>query len=63
MAAKESKNQVRYSPRAEKHSQRCALCVYFIATHSQCQRVAGQIRAGGWCEIFEGQLTEERTSS
>jgi len=60
MVAKESKNQVSYTPHAAKHEERCALCVYFLSAQSQCRRVAGAISKAGWCELFatgEGNMT------
>jgi High potential iron-sulfur protein len=53
MSEKKAKAEVQYTPHAEKHSERCALCRFFLGTYGRCQRVAGQVSPAGWCELFE----------
>lgn len=53
MPEKKTKSEVAYTPHAEKHNERCALCRFFIPSAAQCHRVAGTIVASGWCELFE----------
>ena len=49
---KKAKAAVAYTPNAEKHSERCALCKHFLAREGKCTKVAGQIAQSGWCELF-----------
>ena len=53
MAEKKDKADVHYTPKAEKHGERCELCRVFIASAGQCRRVAGHINPKGWCQLWE----------
>lgn len=49
---KKSKASVSYTDHASKHTERCALCEYYIRG-GRCEEVRGEIEPSGWCELFE----------
>lgn len=49
---KRTKAEVSYTPHAELHSERCALCKHFLASEDGCKKVAGHIVQSGWCRLF-----------
>ena len=53
MAEKKDKADVHYTPKAERHNERCERCRFFIADAGQCRRVKGAINPKGWCELWE----------
>ena len=50
--AKETKAAADYTPLAQKHNERCELCLHFIAPR-ECTLVQGEISPKGWCKYFE----------
>jgi len=51
-----SKEEVRYTPRADDRRHRCGICVHFISD-GRCKIVEGHINPDGWCRKFERRET------
>ncbi len=54
---RQSKAEVKYTPKAMNPNERCGLCAHFykVGAYSsgRCTRVEGEINAQGWCELFK----------
>lgn len=56
MTEKRTKDDVHYTPRAAKISERCRYCQHFMDTHllyGECEKVKGNISPHGWCDLFK----------
>jgi hypothetical protein len=52
MADKKLKQDVRYTPHAAVHNERCALCKHFQRLYDKCTKVEGRINPAGWCQLW-----------
>lgn len=46
------KEDVQYTPHAQKHSERCEVCRFYI-TPRGCEKVRGLINPQGWCRLWQ----------
>jgi len=61
---KDTKRQAQYTPRAMRHSERCAVCKYYLrlnASDGDCDKVEGVVKAAGWCKHWKGKNAREET--